>query len=50
MIERATFRSGDHIDPHDRGEPGPVKSALSPGTMRRADAGLAFALGLPRPS
>jgi hypothetical protein len=50
MIERATFRSGDHIDPHDRAEPRPAKGALSPGTMRRADAGLAFALGLPRPA
>jgi mRNA-degrading endonuclease toxin of MazEF toxin-antitoxin module len=29
---------------------GPVKGALSPGTMRRVDAGLAFALSLPRPA
>jgi len=28
---------------------GPVKGALSPGTMRRVDAGVAFALSLPRP-
>lgn len=27
---------------------GPVKGALSPDTMRRVDAGLAFALNLPR--
>lgn len=33
-----------------RDELGPVKGALSPGTMRRVDAGLAFALNLPRPA
>ncbi|HTV98977.1 MAG TPA: type II toxin-antitoxin system PemK/MazF family toxin [Streptosporangiaceae bacterium] len=33
-----------------RDELGRVKGALSPGTMRRVDAGLAFALSLPRPA
>ncbi len=40
----------DDIGPHYRDELGPVKGALSPGTMRRVDAGLAFALNLPRPA
>jgi mRNA-degrading endonuclease toxin of MazEF toxin-antitoxin module len=40
----------DDIGPHDRDELGPVKGALSPGTMRRVDGGLAFALSLPRPA
>jgi mRNA-degrading endonuclease toxin of MazEF toxin-antitoxin module len=40
----------DGIGPHYRDELGPVKGALSPGTMRLVDAGLAFALNLPRPS
>jgi mRNA interferase MazF len=40
----------DDIGPHFRDELGPVKGALSPGTMRRVDAGLAFALNLPRPA
>ena len=39
----------DEIGPHYRDELGPVKGALSPATMRRVDAGLAFALGLPQP-
>jgi mRNA interferase MazF len=39
----------DDIGPHYRDELGPVKGALSPATMRRVDAGLAFALGLPQP-
>jgi mRNA interferase MazF len=33
-----------------RDELGPVKGALSPASMRRVDAGLAFALSLPRPA
>jgi mRNA interferase MazF len=40
----------DDIGPHYRDELGPVKGALSPGTMRRVDAGLAFALNVPRPA
>jgi len=40
----------DDIGPHGRDELGPVKGALSPATMRRVDVGLAFALGLPRPT
>jgi mRNA interferase MazF len=40
----------DDIGPHFRDELGPVKGALSPGTMRRVDAGLAYALSLPRPA
>jgi mRNA interferase MazF len=40
----------DDIGPHYRDELGPVKGALSLGTMRRVDAGLAFALNLPRPA
>jgi mRNA-degrading endonuclease toxin of MazEF toxin-antitoxin module len=40
----------DDIGPHDRAELGPVRGALSPPTMRRVDAGLAFALGLPAPA
>ena len=40
----------DDIGPHGRDELGPVKGALSPATMRRVDAGLAFALGLTRPA
>jgi mRNA interferase MazF len=39
----------DDIGPLFRDELGPVKGALSPGIMRRVDAGLAFALNLPRP-
>lgn len=39
----------DDIGPVYRDRLGPVKGALSPGTMRRVDAGLAFALSLPRP-
>jgi mRNA interferase MazF len=39
----------DDIGPLFRDRLGPVKGALSPGTMRRVDVGLAFALGLPRP-
>jgi mRNA-degrading endonuclease toxin of MazEF toxin-antitoxin module len=39
----------DDVGPIHRDRLGPVKGALSPGTMRRVDAGLAFALGLPRP-
>jgi hypothetical protein len=66
MIERATFQGRvplangqdafegwvkcDDIGAHYRDELGSVKGALSPGTMRRVDAGLAFALGLPRPA
>jgi mRNA-degrading endonuclease toxin of MazEF toxin-antitoxin module len=38
----------DDIGPILRGDLGPVKGALSPATMRRVDAGLAFALNLPR--
>jgi len=37
----------DDIGPHYRDELGPVRGALPPATMRRVDAGLAFALGLP---
>jgi mRNA interferase MazF len=40
----------DDIGPLYRDELGPVKGALSPGTMRRVDVGLAFALNLPRPA
>jgi mRNA interferase MazF len=40
----------DDIGPHYRDELGPVKGALSPKTMRLVDAGLAFALNLPRPA
>jgi mRNA interferase MazF len=36
----------DDIGPHYRADLGPVSGALSPATMRRVDAGLAFALGL----
>ncbi len=36
----------DDIGPHTRAELGPVEGALPPATMRRVDAGLAFALGL----
>jgi mRNA interferase MazF len=39
----------DDIGPLFRDRLGLVKGALSPATMRRIDAGLAFALGLPRP-
>jgi mRNA-degrading endonuclease toxin of MazEF toxin-antitoxin module len=39
----------DDIGPLFRDALGPVKGALSPGTMRRVDAGLAFALNLPPP-
>jgi len=39
----------DDIGPLFRDRLGRVRGALSPGTMRRVDAGLAFALGLPRP-
>jgi mRNA interferase MazF len=38
----------DDIGPHYRDELGPVRGALSPDTMRKVDAGLAFALSLPR--
>jgi mRNA interferase MazF len=38
----------DGIGPLLRDRLGPVKGALSPDTMRRVDAGLAFALNLPR--
>jgi mRNA-degrading endonuclease toxin of MazEF toxin-antitoxin module len=38
----------DDIGPHYRDELGPARGALSPATMRRVDAGLAFALGLAR--
>jgi mRNA interferase MazF len=38
----------DDIGPLFRDRLGPVRGALSPGTMRRVDAGLAFALNLPR--
>lgn len=38
----------DDIGPHYRDELGPVRGALSPATMRKVDAGLAFALNLPR--
>ncbi len=40
----------DEVGPIRRDQLGSVKGALSPGTMRRVDAGLAFALSLPRPS
>ena len=40
----------DDIGPLFRDRLGLVKGALSPGTMRLVDAGLAFALNLPRPS
>ena len=40
----------DDIGPLYRDELGSVKGVLSPGTMRRVDAGLAFALSLPRPA
>ena len=40
----------DDIGPLFRDELGPVKGALSPATMRRLDAGLASALGLPAPA
>jgi mRNA-degrading endonuclease toxin of MazEF toxin-antitoxin module len=40
----------DDIGPHSQAELGPVRGALSPATMRRVDAGLAFALGLPGPA
>ena len=36
----------DDIGPHYRDELGPVRGALSPATMRKVDAGLAFALSL----
>jgi mRNA interferase MazF len=39
----------DDIGPLFRDQLGPVKGALSPATMQRVDAGLAFALGLPQP-
>ena len=38
----------DDLGPLFRDQLGPVKGALSPATMRRVDAGLAFALGLPQ--
>jgi mRNA interferase MazF len=38
----------DDIGPLYRDELGPVKGALSPGTMRRVNDGLAAALSLPR--
>jgi mRNA interferase MazF len=38
----------DGIGPVLRDQLGPVKGALSPDTMRRVDAGLAFALSLAR--
>jgi mRNA interferase MazF len=40
----------DDIGPHYRSQLGPVKGALSPATMRRIEAGLAAALGLPAPA
>jgi mRNA interferase MazF len=40
----------DDIGPHYRAQLGPVKGALSSATMRRVDAGLAAALGLPAPA
>lgn len=40
----------DDIGPLFRDELGPVQGSLSPGTMRLVDAGLAFALSLPRPA
>jgi mRNA interferase MazF len=40
----------DSIGPLVRDRLGSVKGALSPPTMRRVDAGLAFALGLPGPA
>jgi mRNA interferase MazF len=40
----------DDIGPLYRDELGPAKGALSPATMRRVDAGLAFALSLDRPA
>jgi mRNA interferase MazF len=40
----------DDIGPHARAELGPVKGALSSATMRRIEAGLAAALGLPAPA
>jgi mRNA interferase MazF len=36
----------DDIGPHYRADLGSVRGALPPATMRRVDAGLAFALGL----
>jgi mRNA-degrading endonuclease toxin of MazEF toxin-antitoxin module len=40
----------DEVGPIRRDRLGPVKGALSPGTMRRVDAGLAYVLSLPRPA
>jgi mRNA interferase MazF len=40
----------DDIGPLFRDRLGPVRGALSPGTMRRVDIGLAAALNLPRPA
>jgi mRNA-degrading endonuclease toxin of MazEF toxin-antitoxin module len=40
----------DDIVPHYRSQLGPAKGALSPATMRRVEAGLASALGLPAPA
>jgi mRNA interferase MazF len=40
----------DDIGPHYRDQLGPVQGALSPATMRRVEAGLAAALGLPAPA
>jgi mRNA-degrading endonuclease toxin of MazEF toxin-antitoxin module len=40
----------DDIGAHYRTQLGPVKGALSPATMRRIEAGLASALGLPVPA
>jgi mRNA interferase MazF len=39
----------DDIGPHARAELGPAKGTLSSATMRRVEAGLAAALGLPAP-
>jgi mRNA interferase MazF len=38
----------DEVGPIFRDRLGPARGALSPGTMRQVDAGLAFALSLPR--
>lgn len=40
----------DDIGPLFRDVLGTFKGALSPGTMRRVDVGLAYALNLPRPA
>lgn len=40
----------DDIGPLFRDVLGAFKGALSPGTMRRVDVGLAYALNLPRPA